>query len=154
MTRIAAAALLLLLGIAGPAQAVPPTVPPTPPLHWAAAQGLVEIASLLIEEGAAIDAVDWFGNTPLHAGIRHPEIVRLLLESGAAVDARNAFGNTPLHLAVADRRIVDLLIAAGADVRARNYLDKTPLDYALRGGRSPYNLSIVETLIRAGAGVP
>jgi len=150
MSRIAAVFLLLVAATAGFAE----TVPPTPPLHWAASQGLVDIASLLIEEGAAVDAVDWFGNTPLHAGVGYPEVVQLLLASGARIDARNAFGNTALHLAVGDRRVVEILIGAGADARARNYLDKTPLDYALRGGRSPYNLSIVEALIRAGAGVP
>ena len=152
MTRLAA--LALLLAVLAAAAGFTETVPPTPPLHWAASQGLVEIVSLLIEQGARVDAVDWFGNTPLHAGIRYPQVVQRLLDSGAPVNARNAFGNTPLHLAVADRRVVEILLGAGANVKARNYLDKTPLDYALRGGRSPYNLSVVETLIRAGAGVP
>jgi ankyrin repeat protein len=151
MRRLTALLAFLLLTVAA---GFAETVPPTPPLHWAASQGLVEIASLLISQGAKVNAVDWFGNTPLHAGIRYPEVVELLLKSGARINARNAFGNTPLHLAVADRRVVELLLKAGADVRAKNYLDKTPLDYALRGGTSPYNLSIVETLIRAGAGVP
>ena len=123
-------------------------------MHWAASGGLTDIVSLLIREGARVDGADRFGNTPLHAGIRHPAVVEILLDSGAAVDARNAFGNTPLHLAVSDRRVVEILLRAGADPRARNYLDKTPLDLALRGGRGPYNLSIVETLIRAGAAAP
>ena len=60
-------------------------------------------------------------------------------------------GNTPLHLAVADKRAVEILLAAGAAVNTRNGLDKTPLHYAMRQGTYPYNLSIVETLIRAGA---
>jgi ankyrin repeat protein len=67
------------------------------------------------------------------------------------VNAKNALGNTPLHLAVEDKRVVETLLAAGAQVNARNGLDKTPLHYAMRQGTSPYNLSIVETLILAGA---
>jgi ankyrin repeat protein len=152
MPRLPALVAILIFSAATAGMAE--TVPPTPALHWAASQGLVDLASLLIEQGASVNSSDWFGNTPLHAGIHYPEVVQLLLDSGARVNARNAFGNTPLHLAVNDRRVVELLIEAGADVRARNYLDKTPLDYALRGGRSAYNLSIVETLIRAGAAAP
>jgi ankyrin repeat protein len=78
-------------------------------------------------------------------------MVRFLLESGAAVNAKNALGNTPLHLSVADKRVVEVLLGAGAQVNARNGLDKTPLHYAIRQGTSTYNLSIVETLILAGA---
>ena len=152
MTRSAALVLFFLFAasICGFGQ----TVPAKPALQWAASEGLEQIVSLLIEQGVKVDGVDWFGNTALHAAIRYPRVVELLLEGGASVNARNAFGNTPLHLAVADHRVVDILLAAGADVNARNYLDKTALDYAMRGGRSAYNLSIVETLIRAGAGTP
>ncbi len=126
-------------------------VPVRPALHWAAANGLLDTASLLIEEGAEVNETDHFGNTPLHLAFRYPEMVRLLLDSGAEVNAKNAFGNTPLHLAVEDKAVVEILIAAGADVNLVNGFDKTPLDYAMRGGTSEYNLSIVETLIRAGA---
>jgi ankyrin repeat protein len=120
-------------------------------LLWAAEHGLLNIATLLLDQGADVNATDQFGNTSLHLAVRYPELVRLLLERGARVGARNAFGDTPLHRAVGDRRIVELLLGAGADATARNLFDKTPLDYSLRGGTSAYNLSIVELLIRAGA---
>ncbi len=135
--------------------AVPPagalTVTTRPALLWAAEHGLVATATLLLDQGADVNATDQFGNTSLHLAVRYPDLVRLLLERGARVGARNAFGDTPLHRAVGDKRIVELLLTAGADATARNLFDKTPLDYSLRGGTSAYNLSIVELLIRAGA---
>jgi ankyrin repeat protein len=126
-------------------------VPVRPALHWAAENGLTEIAALLIEQGADADETDHFGNTALHLALAYPDLLELLLENGADVNAKNALGNTPLHLAVKDRAAVETLLAAGADVNARNGLDKTPLHYAMRQGTSPYYLSIVEILIRAGA---
>jgi len=125
-------------------------VPVRPALHWAE-NGLVDIAALLIDQGADPNETDHFGNTALHVALSYPDMVQLLLESGADVNAKNALGNTPLHLSVADKRVVEVLLAAGARVNARNGLDKTPLHYAMRQGTSAYNLFIVETLILAGA---
>jgi ankyrin repeat protein len=145
--------LACLLGLlaaalsASPAEALTVTVRPV--LHWAAENGLTDIARLLLDQGADVNARDNFSNTPLHLAVRHAAMVELLLARGAQVGARNAFGNTPLHLAVGDRRVVELLLAAGADARARNLFDKTPLDYSLRGGTSAYNLEIVSLLIKA-----
>jgi ankyrin repeat protein len=124
-------------------------VPVRPALHWAAENGLLDIAALLIEQGADPNETDQFGNTALHLALANPQMVELLLASGADVNAKNAMGNTPLHLAVKYRRSVEILLAAGAKVDARNGLDKTPLNYAMRQGT--YDLTIVEMLIRAGA---
>jgi ankyrin repeat protein len=139
---------LLVLSVLRPHAEV---VPVRPALHWAAENGLVDIAALLIEQGAKVDEKDQFGNTALHLALRHPDVVRLLLDSGADVNARNAMGNTPLHLAVKDAPVVEMLLAAGAQVNARNGLDKSPLHYAMRQGTSPSSLAVVEILIRAGA---
>jgi ankyrin repeat protein len=139
--------LLVLSSLYLPAE----VVPVLPALHWAAENGLVDIAALLIEQGADVDEKDQFGNTPLHLALRYPDMVRLLLDSGADVNARNAMGNTPLHLAVTDERVVEMLLDAGAQVNARNGLDKSPLNYAMRQGTSASSLAVVETLIRAGA---
>ena len=138
-----------LLWAALPAGAL--TVTTRPALLWAAEHGLVPIATLLLDQGADVNATDQFGNTALHLAVRYPDMIRLLLDRGALVGARNAFGRTPLHRAVGDKRIVEILLAAGADATARDLFDRTPLDYSLRGGTSAYNLSIVELLIKAGA---
>jgi len=149
LARLALASALTLFGAVLPALAL--TVSVRPVLHWAAENGLTEIAAQLLDQGSEVNARDNFSNTPLHLAVRHPAMVELLLARGARVEARNAFGNTPLHLAVGDRRAVELLLAAGADARARNLFDQTPLDYSLRGGTSAYNLRIVSLLIKAGA---
>ena len=147
LARLALASALTLFGAVLPALAL--TVSVRPVLHWAAENGLTEIAAQLLDQGSEVNARDNFSNTPLHLAVRHPAMVELLLARGARVEARNAFGNTPLHLAVGDRRAVELLLAAGADARARNLFDQTPLDYSLRGGTSAYNLRIVSLLIKA-----
>ncbi len=149
IARLRLAAALAFLAAAWPASALTVTVRPV--LHWAAENGLVEIARLLLDQGSDVNARDNFANTALHLAVRYPEMVELLLARGAQVGARNAFGNTALHLAVSDRRVVELLLAAGADARARNLFDQTPLDYSLRGGTSSYNQGIVSLLIKAGA---
>ncbi len=145
--RLGLLAALALSALALPAAALTVTVRPV--LFWAAENGLTQIATLLLDQGADVNARDNFSNTPLHAAVRHPAMVDLLLARGAEVNAQNAFGNTPLHLAVGDLRVVEMLLAAGADPRARNLFDKTPLDYSLRGGTSAYNLQIVTALIKA-----
>jgi len=145
MKRISA--VLALLAAALPLGALTVTVRPV--LHWAAENGLTEIARQLLDQGADVNSRDNFSNTPLHLAVRSAEMVELLLSRGAMPGARNAFGHTPLHLAVGHRRVVELLLAAGADARARNLFDQTPLDYSLRGGTSRYNLEIVSLLIKA-----
>jgi ankyrin repeat protein len=153
MKRIARLRLAALLAMPALLAAAPPlgalTVTVRPVLHWAAENGLTEIARQLLDQGTNVNARDNFSNTPLHLAVSFPEMLELLLSRGAQPGARNAFGNTPLHLAVGDRRAVELLLAAGADARARNLFDKTPLDYSLRGGTSSYNLGIVSLLIKA-----
>jgi ankyrin repeat protein len=151
MTRFCFGLSLLLCSVLMPFLLPAEVVPVRPALHWAAENGLIDIAALLIEQGADPDETDHFGNTALHLGLAYPDMIELLLASGADVNARNAMGNTPLHLAVKDRRAVETLLSAGAMVNARNGLNKTPLHYAMRQGTSAYSLSIVEVLIRAGA---
>ena len=82
-------------------------------LHWAAEKHSVEIAALLITEGAAVDLRDNGGAgvprnsggcTPLHICAQHnsAEIAQLLIGAGATVDAptanRGSKGITPLQI--------------------------------------------------------
>lgn len=87
------------------------------PLHSAAASGNIEIAGLLLENGANANARQQAGFTPLHSAAQNGqvEMALLLLEHGADVKAGNDEGQNALDLAVANGRseMVDLLKSRG-----------------------------------------
>ena len=55
------------------------------PLHWAAMEGLNEMAEFLIAKGAELNIIDTYGHTPLRIAklTNHKEIAALLLARGA-----------------------------------------------------------------------
>eukprot|EP00438_Fugacium_kawagutii_P012028 Skav218170 [mRNA] locus=scaffold5213:141219:149416:- [translate_table: standard] len=71
------------------------------PLHGAAEKGYVEIAEVLLNSKASMEAKNFNGNTPLHSAVKEGslEVVRLLVAARAAVDVINADGKTPLQWA-------------------------------------------------------
>jgi ankyrin repeat protein len=106
-------------------------------LMRACENGHVEVASLLLENGAAIEQADSEGNTPLLLAIwaNCKEIVGLLIEKHANLEHINALGYNALLSASSYKydEIVSLLVANGADVeRARN--SWTPLIFAVSEG--------------------
>jgi ankyrin repeat protein/beta-lactamase regulating signal transducer with metallopeptidase domain len=97
-------------------------------LHVAAQKGYKDIAKLLIDKGADVNAQS--GNlTPLHLGVENgnKDVVELLIANGADVNAkrntRSRNASTALHDAVDASRgdIVELLIAHGADVKTLSH---------------------------------
>jgi uncharacterized protein len=72
-------------------------------LHFAVQAGGVDVTRVLLEAGAAVDAQDTFGNTPLWRAVMTPkpstELVELLLLAGADPTLRNHHGISPLDLA-------------------------------------------------------
>ena len=67
----------------------------------AARRGNVRIAQALLDGGAALEARDKKGETPLRRAVNcgHPEFVSLLLAHGADVNTRDKKGRTPLQAA-------------------------------------------------------
>ena len=76
---------------------------PRPLLH-ATMEGHVKIVNLLLEHGADVDALSWYGGSsslPLHiaAGKGDIEILQMLLKHGANVDAQTEHGGSAIHSA-------------------------------------------------------
>jgi len=75
-------------------------------LYNAALRGHKEIAQLLIDAGADVNAKGDVGWTPLHNAVNfgHPsatEVIKLLIAKGADVNEKNDHGETPLDWAKA-----------------------------------------------------
>jgi len=124
------------------------------PLHWAAFNGHLEVARLLIESGADINDGNRHSERPLHwaAFKGHLDVARLLIESGADVNASDFEGLKPLHFAAMEGHVevVRLLIESGADVNAWGGEDcDTPLHFAAMEG----HVEVVRLLIESGADV-
>ena len=96
-------------------------------LHFASYYGYSnskEIAELLLQNGAKVDARDKGRYTPLLLAAYHGqfEIAKLLLDNGADVNAKDEEQSTPLHLAAYNghAQIVELLLKHGAIKGLRN----------------------------------
>jgi ankyrin repeat protein len=111
-------------------------------LHFACYFGQAGSARVLIENGAAVDAVasNPMKVMPLHsaASARNLEAARVLLEHGAPVNARQEGGWSPIHAAAqnGDHAMVDLLLQHGADTKTTNDDGKTPASIAKEKGHT------------------
>lgn len=118
-----------------------------------------KLARWLVENGADLDAVDQFGDTPLHSRSRHWKgRIQILLELGADVnhgEGENMHG-TPLHAAAGSYIVANaaLLLRHGARVNALDRYHQTPLEYALQRCMNK-NIgdmaALAELLLEAGA---
>ncbi|HEX5110106.1 MAG TPA: ankyrin repeat domain-containing protein [Vicinamibacterales bacterium] len=77
------------------------------PLLYAARDGRLEIAGMLLEAGAEIETADANGITPLISAItnNHPDMARFLIDKGANIKAVDWYGRTPLWAAVETRNM-------------------------------------------------
>ncbi|MDP6631848.1 MAG: SUMF1/EgtB/PvdO family nonheme iron enzyme [Kiritimatiellia bacterium] len=105
------------------------------PLHLAAALDQGEIISLLLSNGAWVDAPSAGGFTPLHwaAAEDASSAIQRLIESGADMAAVTDNGITPLHWAASRNATnsVRMLIRAGLAVAAQTESGQTPLHWAV-----------------------
>ena len=100
-------------------------------LHAAAVEGEIDIAQLLLDHGADINAVGESQEMPLHLAVKqgHSEIAEFLLQKGADPNARNENLQTPLHLAVKNNNpdMIEILLKHHADPNAKGEYGFTPL---------------------------
>uniref|UniRef100_A0A1X7UF55 Uncharacterized protein n=1 Tax=Amphimedon queenslandica TaxID=400682 RepID=A0A1X7UF55_AMPQE len=92
------------------------------PLHYAARSGSETIVTILVKNGADVNAKNKVQETPLHyaAGSGSETIVTILVKNGADVNAMDKVQKTPLHYAArsGSETIVTILVKNGADVNA------------------------------------
>lgn len=111
-----------------------------PALYWAAAEGHVPLAHLLLKKGALIDARDTRAvfKSALHCAAKYGQdgVLTLLLEHGAEVDCLDAYGATPLFWAAKNEygSAVKILLEKGADAGIRNLAGETMVHYAAYSG--------------------
>jgi len=122
------------------------------PLSSAAEHGNIEIMTLLLDRGAAVNKVPSADtSTPLidAAGEGWTEAVRLLLDRGAAVNAVDGAGWTPLHYAALHARteVASLLLSRSADPAIRSTQGETALMLA----EKKQFAGVAEILRKAGA---
>jgi ankyrin repeat protein len=109
------------------------------PLHVAALHGQLEVAQVLLQAGAEVNARNSYGAfTPADlwgvlGSSNHKDPIALLTVHGVdSQDMKN--GYTPLHLAVfsvGHKKMVELLVSKGADVNAKAASGATPLFFAV-----------------------
>lgn len=96
------------------------------PLSWAAEKGDEAVVQLLLDRGAATEAVDNSGRTPLSwaAEKGHEAVVQLLLDRGAALGTVDKSSRTPLSWATANghEAVIHLLLDRGATIEKVNIL--------------------------------
>ncbi|XP_074542676.1 uncharacterized protein ank2a isoform X4 [Halichoeres trimaculatus] len=107
------------------------------PLHIAAHYGNVNVSTLLLNRGAAVDFTARNGITPLHVASKrgNTNMVALLLDRGAQIDAKTRDGLTPLHCAARSGHdpAVEILLERGAPILARTKNGLSPLHMSAQG---------------------
>ena len=123
-------------------------------LHWAAENGNSEIANILLESEADVEAVTRLGAyRPLHLAARrgHTSVIQLLLDASADPEVESTTGSVrPLHFAAAsgNAAAVQAMINHGVELNAKESMwGQTPLMFAAAAGRT----EVIRLLLQGGA---
>ena len=109
------------------------------PLHTAAFLGSLDMVSILLDNGADVEAKNNIGGGPLHVAFNSAkcaEIAQALLSKGANPSLADAQGMTPLHCAASSGNVdmILILLRAGALRSTYNRLGNLPIHTAARKG--------------------
>lgn len=114
-------------------------------------EGDINIAKILIDAGANVNAQDDDGDTPLMKAclIRNKELFKLLIDSKANVNIQNNNGNTAVIASCMknDIEMIKLIIKAGCNLELKNKYENTVLMFAGLYNRT----EIVKLLVEANA---
>ncbi|XP_041426170.1 ankyrin-3 isoform X33 [Xenopus laevis] len=107
------------------------------PLHIAAHYGNINVATLLLNRGAAVDFTARNDITPLHVASKrgNANMVKLLLDRGSKIEARTRDGLTPLHCGARSghEQVVGMLLDRGAPIMPKTKNGLSPLHMATQG---------------------
>ncbi|XP_076856718.1 ankyrin 3b isoform X7 [Brachyhypopomus gauderio] len=107
------------------------------PLHIAAHYGNINVATLLLNRGAAVDFSARNDITPLHVASKrgNGNMVKLLLDRGARINAKTKDGLTPLHCGARSghEQVVEMLLDRGAQILSKTKNGLSPLHMATQG---------------------
>ncbi|XP_072334975.1 ankyrin-3 isoform X31 [Scyliorhinus torazame] len=107
------------------------------PLHIAAHYGNINVATLLLNRGAAGDFTARNDITPLHVASKrgNANMVKLLLNRGSQIEAKTRDGLTPLHCAARSghEQVVEMLLDRGAPILSKTKNGLSPLHMATQG---------------------
>ncbi len=108
-------------------------------LHWAAKENRLELAQLLIDAKANVNAADRTGKGPLTLAAESGSVdtTRLLVDAGSSLTARDSIGGTALSwgCGLGSAETVKILIAKGADTTIIDVNGLTPLIWAAGIGK-------------------
>uniref|UniRef100_A0A3Q2Q280 Ankyrin 3 n=1 Tax=Fundulus heteroclitus TaxID=8078 RepID=A0A3Q2Q280_FUNHE len=118
------------------------------PLHIAAHYGNINVATLLLNRGAAVDFMARNDITPLHVASKrgNSNMVKLLLDRGSKIDAKTKDGLTPLHCGARSghEQVVEILLDRGAPILSKTKNGLSPLHMATQGD----HLNCVQLLLQ------
>ncbi|XP_052009141.1 ankyrin-3-like [Xyrauchen texanus] len=123
------------------------------PLHIAAHYGNINVATLLLNRGAAVDFMARNDITPLHVAAKrgNGNMVKLLLDRGSKIEAKTKDGLTPLHCGARSghEQVVEMLLDRGAPILSKTKNGLSPLHMATQGD----HLNCVQLLLLHNAPV-
>ncbi|XP_073668372.1 ankyrin-3 isoform X13 [Paramisgurnus dabryanus] len=123
------------------------------PLHIAAHYGNINVATLLLNRGAAVDFMARNDITPLHVAAKrgNGNMLKLLLDRGANIEAKTKDGLTPLHCGARSghEQVVEMLLDRGAPILSKTKNGLSPLHMATQGD----HLNCVQLLLQHNAPV-